>query len=169
MELPQLTLLSQVKLCFLCQKTKITSLFCCLTIPGIGFSYRKIGAGFTYAYTANNSALFLPQLNGLGLPAGAYILADLECASGTTSTSSNQLLFLTPMKYQGQLNSALVYDPGHWKLETEGGNYFPLPLFTGGVFTCRMPDENGVVVDTSVGIFPENYDNNSKRITCCLQ
>ena len=50
----------------------------------------------------------------------------------------------------------------HWKLKSAGENYFALQSFTGGVFTCRMPDENGVVVDTSVGIFPENYDKNSK-------
>ena len=95
--------------------------------------------------------------------ADGYILADLECASGTTSSSSGQLLFKTPTQYQSQFNDGLAYEPGHWKLHGSLSNYFALPSFTGGVFTCMMPD------DTSVGIFPNNYDKNSKRITCCLQ
>ena len=101
---------------------------------------------------------------------GAYNLDDLQCASGTTNNSVEQLLFITPTQYQNQLTDSLEYEPGHWKLKhSMQYYYFIFESFTGGVFTCRMPDENGVVVDTSVGIFPENYDNNSKRITCCLQ
>ena len=164
-ELPLLILLSQVKLVFATGQDACTYLFCCLTIPGIGFSYRRFGANFKYA--ANNSAIFIPE--SLVSAPDAYTLADLECASGTTSSSPAQLLFITPIQYQEQLNSALVYEPGHWKLQTEGGLHFTLQSFTGGVFTCRMPNENGVVVDTSVGIFPNNYDKNSKLITCCLQ
>ena len=96
------------------------------------------------------------------------ILSDLECASGTISNSSDQLLFKVPTQYQSELDAALVHEPGHWKLGSSG-NYFALQSFTGGVFTCRMPDENGAVVDTSVGLYPDYYNKNSKRITCCLQ
>ena len=96
------------------------------------------------------------------------MLANLICASGTTSSSSEELLFLTPPQYQGLLSSALVYEPGHWKLKSAGGNYVFLESFTGGVFACRMPDENGAVVDTSVGIFPDNYDKNSKWVSLAV-
>ena len=146
---------------------KLLFSFHCLTILGIGFSYRRSGASFKYA--SNNSAIFIPPFSDSAQPAGAYILEDLECASGTTSSSLEQLLFITPTQYQNQLNAGLVYQPGLWKLGLSTSmKRFYLQSFTGGVFTCRMPDENGVVVDTSVGIFPENYDENSKWITCCL-
>ena len=112
-----------------------------------------------FDYLANNSAIFIPEST---LTSNSYILADLECASGTTSISSKDLLFLTPVQYQDQLNNALVYAPGHWKLETSIGNYFDLESFTGGVFTCRMPNEKGINLYTSVGIYPENYQKNSK-------
>ena len=131
---------------------------------GIGFSYRRSGAKFHYI--ANNSAIFLPisSINN-----NAYTLADLECASGTTSNSSEQLLFLTPNEYQYEFNGILVRQPGHWKLELQSGNYFDIPSFGGGVFTCRMPDENGAILDTSVGIYPQNYDQNSEWSSeCCL-
>ena len=129
-------------------------------IKGIGFSYRRSGARFKYA--ANNSAIFIPPFVGFGQPPGAYTLADLECASGTTSSSSEQLLFITPTQYQNQLNDGLVYEPGLWKLQSISGNYFTLQSFTGGVFMCRMPDENGAVVDASVGIYPNDYDKNGE-------
>ena len=135
----------------------------CLTIAGIGFSYRRTGA--TFHYVANNSAIFIPETD---LVPGAYILADLECASGTISSSSDQLLLKAPIQYQSLLNDSLVYEPGHWKLKSSSGLYYFLKSFTGGVLTCKMLDENGVVVDTSVGIFPDNYNKNSKWITCCL-
>ena len=115
--------------------------------------------GSVFNYVVNNSAIFIPE--SMTAP-DSHVLADLECASGTTSKSPDHLLFLTPMQYQSQLNSALVYEPGHWKLKTAIGNYFNLESFTGGVFTCRMPDENGIILDTSVGIYPVNYDKNSK-------
>ena len=118
-----------------------------------------------FQYTANNSAIFIHE--SINQP-DAHVLADFECASGTTNSSPEQLLFITPTQYQNQANNALVYEPGIWKLRAASGIYIYLNSFTGGVFTCRMPDENGVVVDTSVGIFPKNYDSNSKWITCCL-
>ena len=124
---------------------------------GIGFSYK--GSVPKFKYLVNNSAIFIPKRIE---SSDSYTLADLECASGTTSNSSEDLLFVTPIQYQEQLNNALVYEPGHWKLEGSGGFHFYLESFTGGVFTCRMPDENGVVVDTSVGIYPENYNKSSK-------
>lgn len=71
-------------------------------------------------------------------------------------------MFLTTNQYQDGLNMNLVFEPGHWKIQSSGGNHFNLPSFTGGVFMCRMPDENGAVVDTSVGIYPNNYDKNSE-------
>ena len=118
-------------------------------------------------YVANNSAIFIPYIPEFG-QSSAYILTDLECASGTTSSSPDQLLFITPTQYQDQLNNALVYEPGHWKLQIGGWNYSVPLSFTGGVFTCRMPDENGAVVDTSVGIFLENYGNSSKWISLAV-
>ena len=151
-------------MCSFCQRTeKLLFSVYCLTIPGIGFSYRRSGSKFNYA--ANNSAIFISGPS----QSGAYILTDLECASGTNSSSQEQLLLITPAQYQNLLSNALVYEPGHWKLQSAGGVYIVLQTFTGGAFTCRMPDENGVVVDTSVGIFPQNYDISSKWITWCLQ
>ena len=147
------------------QRTKLLFLFVAYTIPGIGFSYLRIGGSFIPAYVANNSALFLSQLDD---PGQFDTLANLECSSGTTSSSPEQLLFITPAQYQDQVNNSLVYEPGLWKLESTMGIYFSNQSFTGGVFTCRMPDENGIVVDTSIGIFPKTYDKNSKWIACCL-
>ena len=96
---------------------------------------------------------------------GSHILTDLECASGTTSSSPKQLLFILPSQYQSVFDGILVYEPGHWKIGITGVNLFYLPSFPGGVFTCRIPDESETVVDTSVGIFPTNYDKNSEWVT----
>ena len=73
-------------------------------------------------------------------------------------------MFIVPSQYQSLFDVFLVYEPGHWKLEGVNGNYFDLSLFSGGVFMCRMPDENGAVVDTSVGIYPVDYNKDSEWI-----
>ena len=140
--------------------------FCLFYLPisGIGFSYQRTRA--TFHYVANNSAIFIPEST---VQTNSHTLTNIECASGTTSDDPEQLLLIVPSQYQSVFDGFLVYEPGHWKLQSTGGNEFYLPSFSGGVFTCRMPDENGAVVDTSVGIYPENYNNKSKWITCYVQ
>ena len=131
--------------------------FLSLHILGIGFSYK--GFGSTFHYVANNSAIFIPPSS---VQTGSHTLTELECASGTTSSIPEQLLFIAPPQYQVLFVGSLVYEPGHWKLGVPGSSQFYLPSFSGGVFTCRMPDENGMVLDTIVGIYPDNLDKSSK-------
>ena len=47
---------------------------------------------------------------------------DLECASGTTNTIPEQLMFITPNEYQNELKMNLVHEPGHWKLRDTNAN-----------------------------------------------
>ena len=130
------------------------------SVLGINFSYR--GTETTFHYVVNNSAIFIPEST---IQDGSHTLTNLECASGTTSDSPEQLLFIVPSQYQSVFEGVLVYEPGHWKLGREGAYHFYLPSsFSGGVFTCRLPDENGAVLDTSVGIYPDNSSMNSEWI-----
>ena len=130
-----------------------------LHTKGIGFSH--YGREVKFHYIANNSAIFIPL--SYYFP-GEHELRNLECVSGTTSNSPEQLLFIVPDQYEDVFNKTLHYEPGLWKFQCYGSIPYFIPSFSGGVFKCRMPDESGAVVETSVGIYPDNYDKNSELI-----
>ena len=122
---------------------------------GIGFSFKRNETTTTH-YVANNSAIFL-------LKQDSYIL-EIYCASGTVTAMLDELPLITPNSYAPFSGLALsTYEQGKWNLGGEGGGEISLQSsFSGGVFTCRMPDENGVVLDTSVGLYLEDYNKNSE-------
>ena len=88
-------------------------------------------------------------------------MKTLECASGTTSSSSEELLFLIPDQYEDVIGT-LHYEPGLWKFQSSRVVTYYIPSFSRGVFTCRMPDEKKEIVDISVGIYPDNYNKNGE-------
>ena len=121
---------------------------------GIGFSYRRNPSTTTH-YVANNSAIFL-------LEQDSYYL-EIYCASGTVSAMLDESPLIAPNTYAAFSVLALSgYEQGKWKLGGEGSELTLNPSFSGGVFTCRMPDENGVVLDTSVGLYLEDYNKSSE-------
>ena len=103
--------------------------------------------------------------NGLVIATNWYYHFNFQCRSGSTGTGVGQLVDLDGNTFDIGQNMGVFSvlsignQPGSLRFLNRDGTHPALTAADEGVYSCRIPDETGNVVDVNIGVYRNGFNS----------